>query len=245
MIEAALATSSGMKIRSPAAALRPSPTKTPKAVSVLVRSMGKPPRASVAPGTARRSRPSSTRPSRPRATLQGRRRGRPCRRGARRTGPMQRAGASSPRCRPLPPTATASVGDTSNAIAASVVSAISRKIAGKTAPPRKPQPRQTAYASAFAASSTRTTRPESSVTRPGIDALPENSTSCEFAPSPSARSAKAPAASPPPTSSTGTPSRARPGPATSDATRRTTSTRSAIKTPAPTAMTRSRRCTPS
>ena len=68
------------------------------------------------------------------------------------------------------PTATASVGDTSNAIAASVVSAIPRKIAGKTAPPRKPQPRQTANASAFAAISTRTTRLESSVTRPGIDA---------------------------------------------------------------------------
>src|SRR5215207_5827951 len=63
------------------------------------------------------------------------------------------------------PTATASVGDTSNAIAASVVTAIPKKIAGNTGPPRKPQPRQTAYASAFAAISTRTIRVESSVTR--------------------------------------------------------------------------------
>ena len=38
-IAAALATSSGTKSRSPAAALSPSPTKTPNAVSVLVRSI--------------------------------------------------------------------------------------------------------------------------------------------------------------------------------------------------------------
>ena len=49
------------------------------------------------------------------------------------------------------PTATASVGDTSNAITVSVVSAMARKIAGNTGPPRKPQPRQIPYASAFAA----------------------------------------------------------------------------------------------
>jgi hypothetical protein len=42
------------------------------------------------------------------------------------------------------PTATASVGDTSRPITASVAAATPRKIAGKTGPPRKPQPRQIA-----------------------------------------------------------------------------------------------------
>ena len=50
------------------------------------------------------------------------------------------------------PTATASVGDTSNAITASVATPMPRKIAGNTGPPRKPQPRQIAYAIALAAS---------------------------------------------------------------------------------------------
>ena len=40
------------------------------------------------------------------------------------------------------PTATASVGDMSNAIDASIATATPRKIAGNTGPPRKPQPRQ-------------------------------------------------------------------------------------------------------
>src|SRR5688500_2735087 len=92
------------------------------------------------------------------------------------------------------PTATASVGDTSNAITASIATAMPRKIAGNTGPPRKPQPRQIAYASALAASSTSTIRVESSVTRLGIDAWPENNTSCELAPAASARSATAPTA---------------------------------------------------
>src|SRR6187551_3488906 len=68
------------------------------------------------------------------------------------------------------PTASASVGDMSNAIAASIATATPRKIAGNTGPPRKPQPRQIAYASALAASRTITIRAESSATRLGIDA---------------------------------------------------------------------------
>ena len=44
----------------------------------------------------------------------------------------------------------------SNAITASIATATPRKIDGKTGPPRNPQPRQTAKASAFAAISTST-----------------------------------------------------------------------------------------
>jgi hypothetical protein len=42
------------------------------------------------------------------------------------------------------PIATAAVGDMSKTITASVASAIPRKIVGKTAPPRKPEPSQIA-----------------------------------------------------------------------------------------------------
>ena len=39
------------------------------------------------------------------------------------------------------PTATASVGETSNQTTGNVASAMPRKMAGNTGPPRKPQPR--------------------------------------------------------------------------------------------------------
>ena len=42
------------------------------------------------------------------------------------------------------PTATANVGETSKAITVNVARPTPRKIAGKTGPPRKPQPRQIA-----------------------------------------------------------------------------------------------------
>src|SRR5690349_1505763 len=48
------------------------------------------------------------------------------------------------------PTASAAVGDMSVTSVSSVARATPRKIAGNTGPPRKPQPRQTAYAAAFA-----------------------------------------------------------------------------------------------
>ena len=40
------------------------------------------------------------------------------------------------------PTATAKVGETSKAITANIAKPTPRKMAGKTGPPRKPQPRQ-------------------------------------------------------------------------------------------------------
>jgi hypothetical protein len=75
------------------------------------------------------------------------------------------------------PAAIAQVGETSNQITASVARPMPRKIAGKMKPPRKPQPRQTAKARAFAARRTKTIDVESSATRVGTEAWPEKSTS--------------------------------------------------------------------
>src|SRR4029453_10880772 len=97
------------------------------------------------------------------------------------------------------PTATASVGETSNQTWASSASAMPRKIAGNTGPPRKPQPRQIPYPAALATRTMRTIFVESAAASDGTPAWPEKRTSCEFAPSQSAVWAMRPTASPPPT----------------------------------------------
>ena len=105
------------------------------------------------------------------------------------------------------PTATASVGDMSNQRTGNIATPIPRNIAGKIGPPRNPLARLMAYAIAFARRSTTRTEVDVSTTSPGIDACPEKSTSCAFAPSASAASAINPTASPPASRNAGIPIR--------------------------------------